>query len=132
MSLSLLVAATLATMPITVDQVREQSRQNTQALQAQLDAERAEQQTRIARSAIFPHLTLNGSGGGLVIGPQRSFNVVPDTQSSTGYTQTTVDTPGASRASFELSVTASQLIYDGGRWWSQIAQAGGSHGLAAE
>lgn len=124
MSLSLLVAATLATTPITVDQVREQSRQNTQALQAQLDAERAEQQTRIARSAIFPHVTLNGSGGGVVIGPQRTFNVVPDSQSSTGYTQTTVDTPGASRASFELSVTASQLIYDGGRWWSQIAQAG--------
>lgn len=128
MMLALLVAAVGAATPISLDEVRAQSRGNTQALLAQLDHERAKAQLTVAKSAILPRVSVNGTAGGALYGSQRIFSTVPEIDASgavTGFTQRTVDVnTTTSRASFDLSVSASQLIYDGGRWWSQIAQAG--------
>lgn len=128
MILECMVAAIAAAAPISLGEVRQESRANAQALFAALEQERAEQQVRVARSAILPQLTLNGTVGGALFGPQRTFSTVPEvdeTGSVTGFTQRSVDVnTTATRASFELSATVGQLLYDGGRWWNQIAQAG--------
>lgn len=128
MSFAIVLAAALATTPVSLEQVREASRANTQALLAALEAERAEEQVRLARSVIYPQVALNAGAGGAVYGRQRTFSTVPQidgTGSVTGFTQRTVDVnTSTSRASFDLSLSVGQLIYDGGRWWAQIAQAG--------
>lgn len=105
----------IAATPITLEEVRTESRANHQALLAELDHQRAEEQVRLARSGVMPQLSLNGNVGAAVIGPNVSFNP---------YTNTSVDVPlSATRGNFDLSIALSQLIYDGGRWWNQIAQA---------
>lgn len=128
MILECMVAALSAAAPISLAEVRQESRANTQALIALLEQERAEQQVRLARSAILPQLTLNGTAGGALYGPQRTFSTVPqidETGSVIGFEQRSVDVnASATRASFELSATVGQLLYDGGRWWNQISQAG--------
>ncbi|MBX5480429.1 MAG: TolC family protein [Myxococcaceae bacterium] len=128
MNAVILVAAITVATPITLEEVRAQSRQNADVLLAQLDQEAAVEQSRAARSAIFPQVSLNGTAGGAFYGPQRIFSTVPTTSPTgtvTGFTQRSVDVEvSSSRASFDLAVSLQQLIYDGGRWWAQIAQAG--------
>ena len=126
--LSLLLASQLATTPITLDEVREASRQSLDAIRAQLDVTRAETATKTSRSVIFPQVDLNLGAGVALIGAQRSFQTVPviDPASGTitGFSQRVVDTQPVEQGRFTFGLIVSQLLYDGGRWWNQLAQSG--------
>lgn len=120
------VAAVMLAAPITLDEVRAGARANLDQLKAELELQRASQGVKVARSAILPQLALQANVGGTWFGPQRVFSTVP-TAGPNGevvFEQRTVETAGNSRGNFSLSVGISQLIYDGGRWWSQLAQSG--------
>lgn len=102
MTLLLLSAALIAATPISLDVVRRESRDNTQARVAELERMRAAEQVRISRAEVLPHLAFNA--GTLALYDTRDL---PRTVGS-----------------FGLSASLSQLLYDGGRWWDQIAQSG--------
>lgn len=124
--IALLLTAFVATTPITLEQVREQSRMNTQALLAGLEAARAGLNVRSARSGIFPQIALNGGAGAAYRGPQRQFGTFPQqgADGSLVFLPGTRDIPAATNGSFDLSLSVNQLIYDGGKWWKRIEQAG--------
>ncbi len=125
---SLLLLSQLAATPITLDEVREASRQSLDAIRAQLDVVRAQTATRASRSVIFPQLDFNLGAGVSFIGSQRAFQTVPvvDPASGTisGFEQKPVDTNPVEQGRFTLGLSLNQLLYDGGRWWNQIAQSG--------
>jgi outer membrane protein len=102
MTLVLLAAAILAATPIALEAVRHESRENTPARVAELERVRATEQVRISRADVLPRVSL-GAG---------TFALY-DTR----------DLP-QTLGSFSLSATVSQLLYDGGRWWDQIALSG--------
>jgi outer membrane protein TolC len=118
----LVVLSSLAAAPITLEEVRAASRQNLDAIRAELDVSRASEGVRLARSAIFPQVGLSFSAGGIFAGPQRIFGTIP--QSDGTFAQLAVETPGFTQGQFNLSLTVNQLLYDGGRWWNQIALSG--------
>jgi outer membrane protein len=127
---AVLLATIASATPISLDEVRQQARNNPQALIAELERERAQQGVALARSAIYPRVSASAGAGGAVFGPQRIFSTVPRDAAGDGpgaeggFVQRTVEVPTSGRALFDLNVTVSQLLYDGGRWWSQLAQAG--------
>lgn len=125
--LSLLVASQLAATPITLEEVREASRQSLDALRARLDVTRAESATKSSRSVIFPQVDLNLGAGVSFIGTQRAFTTVPvfdATGQPTGFEQRAVDTNPNEQGRFSFGISVNQLLYDGGRWWNQLAQSG--------
>lgn len=124
--LGLWAAVQLAGTPITLEQVREESRRSLDAVRAELDVERAGSDRKSARAAILPQVSFGFSVSDFVAGPQRTFSTVPEVQAdgSLAFVQRAVDTPGFSRGNFSLNLSVQQLIYDGGRWWNQLAQAG--------
>lgn len=116
------VAVQLASTPITLEQVREASRQQLDAVKAELDVQSAGSDRKTARSSIFPQVRLSLGASVIHAGPQAY--VLPD-----GTVSDQVS-PVVTRGSFSLGLSVSQLIYDGGRWWNQIAQAGAKEDAA--
>jgi len=96
-----LVVAQVLAAPITLDEVRAASRDNLAALQAELDVARAQANVTTAKAVIYPQRT----------------GYAPDGSRNP-------DSLGGSRGNFLLGLAINQLIYDGGRWWNQIAQSG--------
>ncbi|MCI0573017.1 MAG: TolC family protein [Myxococcaceae bacterium] len=129
----LFVGLVLAATPISLDEVRVQSRENLQSLRAELEAQKAALGEQGARAGLLPQVSVGASMGGAWQGPTRSFNTVPDGQG--GYVRQSVDTPAVDFRSFALSASVSQLLFDGARW-AQLAQAGATseaaRGEAAE
>jgi outer membrane protein TolC len=123
---SVVLLAQLAATPLTLAEVREASRQSLDALRAQLDVERAESNTKTSRSVIFPQVDLNLGAGVSFIGSQRSFSTVPtfDNGQLTGFEQRAVNTQPVTQGRYTLGLSVQQLLYDGGRWWTQISQSG--------
>jgi outer membrane protein TolC len=115
-------AALLGATPLTLEEVRTASRQQLDAVKATLDLARAEQNTVLSRSVIFPQANVGFNVSGTFAGPQRAFATVPQMDGT--FRQEPVDTPGFAQGRFSLSLTVNQLIYDGGKWWKQIAQSG--------
>jgi outer membrane protein len=122
LSLSLVAVSVLASAPLTVQEVRAEARQQLDAIRAELDVARAEQGRRLAVSAILPQVNASLSASPTYLGPTRSYYPVP--QADGTYVQQAVETPAYASGNFSFSVTVRQLLYDGGRWWNQIAQAG--------
>jgi outer membrane protein len=123
--LSLIICA-MASTPITVDEVRTASRQSLDSIRAALDVEKAEVAKVTARSSILPHATLDFGISDTFAGPQRTFSTVPQANpdGTVSFVQRSVDTPAFSQGRFSLGIGVNQLLYDGGRWWNQIALAG--------
>ncbi|MGA9523038.1 MAG: TolC family protein, partial [Myxococcaceae bacterium] len=117
MILELCAAVVLAAAPraITLEQVREESRNNVTVLNAELEQARAAEQIRIAQSSIYPQLSAGTGGLGTYGRNTSQFALDPSFAN--------VETL---RGTFDLDVTVSQLLYDGGKWWNQIAQADSS------
>ena len=126
--ISIVAVVVLAVSPIRLEEVREQSRKNVRALQAELDRQRAAEQVSLARSALLPQVNLSSTTGGALSGPQRYYTALPG--SSGEVELQAVDVPSSGRGNFSLGVSVSQLLYDGGRW-GQLAQAGASAQAAA-
>ena len=125
-SLGLAVAAVLAATPITLEEVREASRHQLDAVRAQLDVDRAGAAKTQAKSAILPQVNLSAGTSIFFGGPQRRFSTVPveGANGQVTFEQRAVDTPGFVQGNFQLGVSVNQLIYDGSRWWNQISLAG--------
>ena len=105
--LLVIVAASLSATPIRLDEVRQQSRGNTRALQAEVDRRRAVEQVNQARSVLLPQVNLSAQVGGAVSGPQRAYIPVPVQDPVTGaitYTQEEGVTPTFGRGIFDLSI----------------------------
>jgi outer membrane protein TolC len=114
--LHVLVAVLLSGTPITLDEVRQASRQQLDAVRAELDLKRAGWDRTTARSSILPLVRMTMNAGVFYQGPQGGF---VDANGTVG-----ASAPETTRGNFSLNLTVSQLIYDGGRWWNQLAQAG--------
>lgn len=120
----------LLAAPITLEEVRAASRQNLDALRAEIEARRQQLGVDVAKSAIWPQLTVSGAGQGFYSGPQVVLMNTPVRDSANpnqvvGFTQSVADLPfSTTRANYNLSVVVQQLIVDGGRWWNQIALSG--------
>lgn len=127
-ALSLVVALSVAATPLTLDEVRAASRKSLDALRAELDVTRAVSGVKGARSVIFPQVDLTFGAGVTFLGSQRMFSTVPVFDQATGqlsgFEQRVVDTQPVTQGRFSLGLQVSQLLYDGGRWWNQLAQAG--------
>jgi len=124
-------AALLGASPISLDQVRALSRDNAQVLLAELKQQQAAAAVEQARAAAYPQIAFNAGFGYTANGPQRYYTALPlsgarsnASYSSMSYAEQAIDIPGSARPTFDASLTVSQLIYDGGRWWNQIAAAG--------
>jgi outer membrane protein len=118
-----LTSLCLSAAPITLPEVRTRSRDNVQALQAELERLRAGEGRVGAKAAILPQVNLGGAVAGRGEGPKYQFNPF------TGQVTPLDLTVGYSN--FDLNVTVQQLLYDGGRWWSRLAQAGAQEEAAA-
>jgi outer membrane protein len=124
----LIFAIHVAATPLTLEEVRAASRQNLDAIRAELDVSRAHEGVRLASSSIFPQVGLSLSAGGVFTGPQRK--VTPVLLPNGTFGQSSEDFPSYSQGQFNLALTVNQLLYDGGRWWNQIAQAGAQEDAA--
>ncbi len=112
----MIVALILTATPITLEEVRVASRQNLDAVRAELALTRAGLDRAEARSVIFPQVDLNAGATGSFLGQQQRF-VTP-------FNPTPTDIPPLSQANFQLGLSVQQLLYDGGRWWNQLARTG--------
>jgi outer membrane protein len=120
-----LTLATIVAAPITLDEVRAASRQNLDALKAEIALRQSTAGVTIAKSFIYPQLLVQAQAQGYAMGPQRVYSTVPKLSGTTvTYDQQAVDVPAANRANLSLGFTVTQLLYDGGKWWNNIAQAG--------
>lgn len=113
---ALLIAAALASVPITLDEVRAAGRQNVEALRAELDAQKAAAGKRLSISPILPQVGMQGGLGYGYSGAQSQYNPF------TGGTSEQAD--GVGRGNYTLGLTLTQLFYDGGKWWNEISRAG--------
>ena len=82
--------------------------------------------SKSARSAILPQVTVGFNTAIFASGPQRLVSTVPDVKpdGTVGFIQRAIDVPSLTRGNFALNVTVNQLLYDGGKWWNQMALAG--------
>ncbi|MBK7858766.1 MAG: TolC family protein [Archangiaceae bacterium] len=129
-----LLLSTALAAPITLEEVRAASRQNLDALKAELEVRRQEANVTLAKSAIFPQLLINARGQGFASGHRRDFGLVQkyDDQGRPVFDSNgrLVVEPGFNNSdgrtggNLLLSAQISQLLYDGGRWWNQIALSG--------
>jgi outer membrane protein len=122
----LLLASNPAATPITLEEVRAAGLQNVEALRAALDAEKAAAGKRLSISPILPQVGMQTGISHTASGPQKIFTTAPVVQEdgSITYEQRAVEVPGSGRGNYNLSLTLTQLLYDGGKWWNDIARAG--------
>src|SRR5262245_13886967 len=99
----LLLSAVLAATPITLEQARQEARNNLQALLSELDRVRASEQSRVATSAVLPQLQVFTSAN-------RTWTQAGDPRVlSNG--QILPGTSGAANF-FTLQATLNQLVFD--------------------
>jgi outer membrane protein TolC len=117
------VVAALASTPLTVEEVRAGARLQLDALKAELDVAKAEQASRISVSSVLPQVNLSLGVTGKYTAPQFGTQTVFDTTKGNFSQQTGFSDP-FSVGNLSLNLTVTQLLYDGGKWWNQIAQSG--------
>lgn len=123
----MVVALGVAATPVTLEQVRKESRENTAALQQELAAQRAAAGVVGARSGLLPQLSVSGSGGRNRVGRSIRVQAVPvtdDLGNPTGaYVQREVETEPSERNSWSLQSQLTQSLVDLARW-ARLAESG--------
>jgi outer membrane protein TolC len=99
-----------------LDAMAEGDKQSLDVVLSKLERDQA------AQSTILPRVDLGASAGVAYIAPSTNITSFPVTNpdGSVSFQASTVDLPGYFSPSFRLQATASQKIYDGGRWWNAI------------
>lgn len=122
----MMIALLLAATPMTLADVRQASRQNLDSIRAELSVTRAGLDRADARSVLFPQVDLSLGVTETLAGPQRRFTTAPQLGSdgSLTFVQRPVDIPSFAQGNFQLGLSVAQLLYDGGRWWNQLARTG--------
>ena len=82
---ALVLSAVLAATPITLQQVRQESRNNLQALLSELDRVRASEQKRVATASMLPQVQLQSSATRLTTS---KYSAIATVASSAFATQT--------------------------------------------
>ena len=118
-----LVLALLHTTPITLEEVRQASRNNLEALKAELAVASSQQNVRQAWAPVYPQLSTELSAARTWAGPQRYFQAVPQGMSG-GFDNIPIDVRRSTYTRLGFQLQLQQLLYDGGRWWRQIERAG--------
>jgi len=118
-----LVLALLHTTPITLEEVRQVARNNLEALKAELALASSHQNVRQAWAPVYPQLSTELSANRTWAGPQRYYQAVPMGMSG-DFDNIPIDVKGSTYTRLGFQLQLQQLVYDGGRWWKQIAQAG--------
>ena len=121
MSASLVLSLVLTATPIKLDDVRTQSRQNVQALQAVLEQQRAQQGVVGARAALLPQLSVGAGASRNFQGQSLTLGLVPD--GTGGFLEEERIQTGTTRNAFSLNADLTQLIFDGRRW-AELRQSG--------
>ncbi|WP_164014302.1 TolC family protein [Pyxidicoccus trucidator] len=125
---ALLVAALLTATPesgtpISLQEARVQGRQNTNALQALLDVDVAEEDVRVSRSVLLPQLSFGASAGKTWYGRRRSITTAQDPNNPGDFLIFEVETPSTNTENYDLGLTLNQILYDRARF-KQLEQSG--------
>jgi len=138
---ALVLSAVLAATPITLQQVREESRNNLQALLSELDRVRASEQRRVSAGALMPQVQLQAQAGRTIQQSYRDLGTVvvlgPDgiPLQPLQYRQAVTDFPAYAANRFQLGATLNQVIFDLAKFQT-LAQNGhleaAARGTAAE
>jgi outer membrane protein len=105
-----------ATTPISLDQARQLGRNNTNAIQALLDVEVAEQDVRVSRAAVLPQLSLGAGAGKLWEGRARKTVTTTDPNDPNQSITREFESPSFNIASYSLGLTLTQVLYDRARF----------------
>jgi outer membrane protein TolC len=131
---AILLTVLLGTTPIRLDEVRALSRENIAQRIAELNAALAHDQKTGSISAVLPQINFSAgvartyySAAQTLIGPFKD-PAFPDTDPH--YRQDVVPQIAYTSNAYTSSTSLSQLLFDGGKWWNQIDQAGASEEAA--
>jgi len=113
-SLALIAFSILAQANMSLKRALEIALQRNQDVhRVELQVRQAEADLALARSAVLPHLDFNASAGAYRVGAGPTFiNGLPFEQ----------QTP-ASGGIFAFAIFARQTVFDGGKWWNNLASA---------
>src|SRR4029453_1102732 len=135
---ALVLSAVLAATPITLQQVREESRNNLQALLSELDRVRASEQKRFSTGALMPQVQLQASAGRTIQQEYRDIGTVVapgSTPDNLQYRQAVTDFPHYAANRFQLGATLTQVLFALAKFQT-LAQSGhleaAARGTAAE
>ncbi|WP_394845959.1 TolC family protein [Pendulispora brunnea] len=117
-----LFASTLLLATLTLEDARGLARQNIDVRVAALQVQQAREQQRIARAAVLPQVAVRAEFGAIWTGPQRYTSTFPSGPAGEAYERQSVEVPAYEQAVYSLGLGISQLLYDGGRFWNEIAR----------
>ena len=125
---ALVLSAVLAATPISLEQVREESRNNLQALLTELDRVRASEQKRFSTGALMPQIQLQASAGRTIQQEYRDIGTViagvdPNNPTDITYRQAVTDFPHYAANRFQLGATLTQVLFDLAKFQT-LAQSG--------
>ncbi|WP_394835427.1 TolC family protein [Pendulispora rubella] len=117
-----LFAGTVLLATLTLEDARGLARQNIDVRVAALQVQQAREQQRVARAAVLPQVAVRAEVGAIWNGPQRFTSTFPSGASGESYERQSVEVPAYEQAVYSLGLGISQLLYDGGRFWNEIAR----------
>ncbi|GAC1598545.1 MAG: alkaline protease secretion protein AprF [Myxococcales bacterium] len=121
-ALSPSAAPAQAAAPLTLEQAVQFALQhNFEQRRAAFAAGQIEQDQRTARAAILPRLDFNASAARSRVGGGNVLGTIVDPR--TGTTVTQVAPPVQIYPSYTFGLQARQLLFDGGKWWNNLAAA---------
>lgn len=130
---TLIVMAALAAPSLTLEQALEAAEYaQADTRVARLAVEDARAAERASWSGVLPRVDLGASAGVAYSAPQTSISTFPvaNANGDIEFQANRVELPGFVNPSFGMQLRLTQPIWDGGRNWAQLAQAGSNVSFA--